>query len=88
MGVLFGPGSTLWLIAHELRLSLRAMTSRKGGRAQWIILGGVALVGLATFSVTAWKIRHVGVHETAMLNMILDLGLVVPDARGGDHGVF
>ena len=76
MGVLFGPGSTLWLIAHELRLSLRAMTSRKGGRAQWIILGGVALVGLATFSVTAWKIRHVGVHETAMLNMILDLGLV------------
>ena len=76
MGVLFGPGSTLWLLANELRLSLRAMTSRKGARVQWIILGVAALVGFAIFTMTAWRVRHVGVHETAMLNMIIDLGTV------------
>jgi ABC-2 type transport system permease protein len=71
------PGSTPWLLAHELRLSLRGLTTRKGGTVRLVILGIAAVTMTLLGGVpVAWAVSRVPVHETALLNMVFDLALV------------
>ena len=77
IGALFPTGSTPWLLAHELRLSLRATGGRKGARTRWIILGLFALGTVVLGGVPmALAMRGVVVRETPLLIMIVDLVMV------------
>ncbi len=75
---LLQPGSTLWLLGHELRLNLRAVTMRKGGPLSLAILGiGLVVLGLFAGVPLALWLRGVAVRATSRLIMTFDLGLVV-----------
>jgi ABC-2 type transport system permease protein len=75
---LLRSGSTPWLLAHELKLSLRAISSRKGGVISLIVIGLVLAVGagLGGVPLALWM-RHAPIRQTAMLNMAFDGALVV-----------
>ncbi len=76
-GLVLRPGSTAWLLAHEFRLSLRAMAGRKGARRAWVILGGVAVLATLFGGVPmALALRQVVVQPTPLLVMIIDLAMV------------
>ena len=75
-GLLFPMGSTPWLLAHELRLSLRTLGGRKGARTRWIVLGLVGLGVLAGFSTMALNFRDAQVRETPLLILFADLAMV------------
>ena len=71
------PGSTPWLLAHELRLSSRVLTTTPAGRRALIIISvvilGVALFG--GFPLALW-LSHVAVRESPVLVMGLDIALM------------
>jgi ABC-2 type transport system permease protein len=75
-GLALPPGSTPWLLAHELKLSLRGMTGRKGGSLSLIIVGaGVVIATLAGGVPMALWLRRVPIHETALLIMGFDIAM-------------
>ena len=74
--MLLPPGSTPWLLAHELRLSLRGLTGRKGGSLRLIIIGAsVVIATLAGGLPLALGLRGVPVRETALLIMSFDIAM-------------
>ena len=75
-GPLLPAGSTAWLVAHELRLSLRPAAGAKRVRVVWIVLGlfMLAVMGLLVFP--ALKLRTIGVHPAPLLIMVCDLAMV------------
>jgi ABC-2 type transport system permease protein len=76
-GLLLPRGSTVWLLAHELRLSLRNIGARRGARTTWIILGGVAVLLVVTAGLPlAMAMRHATVEATPLLVMAFDLAIV------------
>ncbi len=75
-GALLPAGSTAWLIAHELRLSLRPAPGRKGVRVVWIVLGVFMLAIMGLFVVPAFMLRKLAVHQNPLLIMIFDLSMV------------
>jgi ABC-2 type transport system permease protein len=74
----FPAGSTPWLLAHELKLSLRAMTGRRGGLVGLILVGGllVILTVVGGFPL-ALALRHLPVRETPLLLMAFDIGMAM-----------
>lgn len=71
------PGSTLWLLRHELRLSLRgllARRSRNGGRGVmvWVGVGFLALVMLASGVPLGFVLRGVAMPMTPAAVLIAD----------------
>ncbi len=79
MSVLSPPrGSTLWLLAHELRLSLRTLASRKGGRRGLLIVGlGLAAVAVFAGAPLARILLHVSPVLTTSLVITLDAAMAV-----------
>ncbi len=74
-GPIFPPGSTPWLLLHELRVSWRAIAGRKGAVRGFIILGVFLAIGLAGMVSFAFFLRTIPVHETPLLVMAIDLGM-------------
>ena len=69
-------GSTPWLLAHELRLSLRAVTGRRGGRLTLIVVAVALAFGTVVGGVPmALAIRTVPVRPTPLLILIFDLAM-------------
>lgn len=71
-------GSALWLLAHELRLSLRALTGGKGGRRALIIiaLGGAALAFLGGAPLARFLLSYSPVLTTSLV-IALDTAVAV-----------
>jgi ABC-2 type transport system permease protein len=72
------PGSTLWLLLHELRLSYRAVALQKGGRLRLVILGA-ALVAFTVFGGVplAKVLAPARITPSPLLLMSFDLAIVV-----------
>jgi ABC-2 type transport system permease protein len=71
-------GSTLWLLAHELRLNLRTITGRKGG-PRALIIAGLLIVVVAVFggAPVARYLLSIPMDLTASLVASFDTGLLV-----------
>lgn len=71
-------GSTLWLLAHELRLSLRAISSRRGGRRSLIIVA-LVMAALGAFGgyPLALRLMQLPAEPTAALISAIDTALAV-----------
>jgi ABC-2 type transport system permease protein len=72
---LFPPGSTPWLIGHELRLTFRGQS--KNRVRGWVVVGVISLpaVGLGVW--LAWVLRHVHIPIVAPAVMVIDVGLAL-----------
>ena len=69
-------GSTAWLLGHELKLSLRAMTGRKGGSISLIVIGSILVIAtIAGGFPLALLMRRVPVRETPLLIMTFDVAM-------------
>ena len=67
-----------WLLAHELKLSFRAITGRKGGLRGLIIVGAVLVLGTAFGGVPlARLLQGMTVRPSAPLIMAFDAGLLL-----------
>jgi ABC-2 type transport system permease protein len=76
-GLALPAGSTPWLLAHELKLSFRAMTGRKGGSIGLIVVGAIMVITtIAAGFPLALMMRHVPVRETPLLIMAFDVAMV------------
>ena len=72
-------GSTLWLLAHELRLTWRGALARRGGRArgQWIAVIALALVAAFAGVPLGLMLRRIGIPVTPLSVFVVDAGLAV-----------
>ncbi len=71
-------GSTPWLLLHELKLNLRGMTARKGGRLSLIVVCAAIIIATVAGGVPlALKLRGVSIRPTPLLIMGFDLALVM-----------
>ena len=73
------PGSTLWLLTHELRLTWRGVLARRrgGARGQWIVL--LALSAVAAFAGVplGLMLRRLEIPVTPLSVIIADVVLAV-----------
>jgi ABC-2 type transport system permease protein len=77
-GIVLPAGSTPWLLAHELKLSLRAITGRKGGVRSLFIVGAVVVLGTVFGGVpVAQMLRHTPTQPSAPLMMGFDAALIL-----------
>ncbi len=78
---LFAPGSAPWLLRHEVRLAVRAFTSRPGGgRTRWVRLAIAALViggsaGWVGWMASGYLARH-PVPLTPLVCIGFEVGMV------------
>jgi len=68
------PGSILWLLGNELRLSFRGM--KRGGARMWIVIGVLVLLMLVVGGPMAFFLGHVTIGETPAVIMMFDLVLL------------
>ena len=75
---LFNPGSTTWLLFHELRLSWRGILARRGGGLRGVVIAAVALVAVAAFAGVplGLRLRHFVVPISRVSIIISDLALL------------
>ena len=73
------PGSTLWLLAHEMRLGWRALLARRGEnrRGGWMALATVGLVTLAGGVPIGLMLRRVEITVTPTGVLLADAVLAV-----------
>ncbi len=80
---LFSPrlqaGSTLWLLAHELRLTWRGALARRGGgaRGQWVVVVALGLVAAFAGVPLGLLLRRVAIPVTPLSVFIVDAILAV-----------
>jgi ABC-2 type transport system permease protein len=78
---MLAPGSTLWLLRHELRLSLRGLLARrgKGGRGirVWITVGLLGVLMLAAGVPLGLALRHADMPMTPAAMLIADGAVVM-----------
>jgi ABC-2 type transport system permease protein len=71
-------GSTLWLIVHELRLTLRGVMGRQGGKARLAIVGVCVLVAVFIGGLPlALFVRRMPLALTSSLVITIDMTLAV-----------
>jgi ABC-2 type transport system permease protein len=73
------PGSTPWLLAHELRLTWRGTLARRGGgaRGQWIAVIALGLVAVFAGVPLGLLLRRVEIPVTPLSVFVTDAGLAV-----------
>jgi ABC-2 type transport system permease protein len=73
------PGSTPWLLAHELRLTWRGTLARRGGgaRGQWIAIIALGLVAVFAGVPMGLLLRRVEIPVTPLSVFVSDAGLAV-----------
>jgi ABC-2 type transport system permease protein len=65
-------------MAHELKLNLRAVTGRRGGVRNLIIVGALIVLGtLFVGAPLAQRLRHIQVQDSAYFNIAFDLAILV-----------
>ncbi|MET0274758.1 MAG: hypothetical protein ABW360_17360, partial [Phenylobacterium sp.] len=80
--MIFAPGSTLWLLRHELRLAFRGLTSRRGrgsgrwGRL-WLVAGLPLFVAVAAGVPLGFALRDVDVPLTPIFYLPAALALLM-----------
>jgi len=77
-GIALPAGSTPWLLVHELKLSLRAVTGRKGGLRGLIIVGVALVLGTIFGGIPVAKmLGHAALQPSAPLMMGFDAALLL-----------
>lgn len=81
MSALTAPGSTLWLLGHELRLGWRGLWNRAKGKRRrvWLVVG-VSFILLIAFALgipVALFVRKLPVEASPLLDALIAVGLAV-----------
>ena len=71
------PGSTLWLLGHEIRLSWRGLVSGRRGRIRLIVLGIVGLTFVVGGFPIAWLLRKIEMPINPLSILAADVACVV-----------
>jgi ABC-2 type transport system permease protein len=71
------PGSTLWLLGHEIRLSWRGLVGGRRGRIRLIVLGIVGAGFIVGGFPIAWALRRVEMPVTPLSILAADAACVV-----------
>jgi len=75
---LLPSGSIPWLLAHELKLNFRAITGRRGGVRNLVIVAALIVLGTLFAGVPqARSLSHVPVRDSAYFNVSFDLAIAV-----------
>jgi ABC-2 type transport system permease protein len=72
------PGSTLWLLLHELQLNLRGVTAARGAKVRLIVLGAILTIGTFAGGVPlALMLRRFPIEPNGFLDLSFDLAVVM-----------
>jgi ABC-2 type transport system permease protein len=71
------PGSTLWLLGHEIRLSWRGLIGGRRGRVRLIVLGVVGLTFVVGGFPIAWLLRNIEMPVNPLSILAADAACVV-----------